>query len=128
MTSTEYLLKLMVWRWFGTLTWSDSNLGSNRSREADVDEFLRQRAAHEHQSLSEMPLAIRWERGEQTQRPHCHFLLTGFSDPKYVTRNEGRAWAAIWYSSRGLARVRPWVFALRAKVASYMGGRSQSGQ
>lgn len=121
MTSSEYLLKLATWQWFGTLTWDDRHLGSSRSREADVDEYLRERAAHEQLSLSGLPLAIRWERGEQTHRPHCHFLISGFP-PSSVTPFEGMTWRALWYKRFGLAQVWPWEIALRAKVARYMGG------
>jgi hypothetical protein len=101
------------------MTWRDSDLGSVRKRQADLDEFLRQRAAHEHRSLSAMPLVIRWERGQQTERPHCHFLLSGFP-AKRVTKNESHTWNALWYHGHGLARVRPWEPALRAGVARYM--------
>src|ERR1700730_15216646 len=122
MKATEYLLKLMCWQWFGTLTWSDARLGSARSRDADVDEFLRQYAAREQDSLTGLPLAVRWERGEQTQRPHCHFLLTGLPDPRSINRGMGYALSAIWNRHQGIARIRPWQLALRARVASYMGG------
>lgn len=120
MQAIEYVLKLMTWQWFGSCTWDDSHLGSCRSRVSDLDEFLREEAARKHVCLSDMPLAIRWERGPQTGRPHCHFLVTGFPT-QTVTRRQGRRMAFRWMERFGLAEVRPWELSLRDRVASYMG-------
>lgn len=120
MRSHEYLLKLTDWQWFGTLTWRDSKLGTVRSREADVDKFLRRYAAQEQVSLTDLPLAIRWERGGQNERPHCHYLLTGLPNLARINRSVGHMLCAIWYRHCGLARIRPWQVALRSEVARYM--------
>jgi hypothetical protein len=122
MNAVEYLLKLVdTWQWFFTLTWCNTEMGSVLKRETDVDEYLRQYSAREQVSLADLPTAIRWERGEKTQRPHCHVLLAGLPNHVKVTRSQGYVLGAIWMRSHGLARVRPWRAALRAEVAAYMG-------
>ena len=119
MTAIEYLLTLADWQLFGSLTWSDSQLGSVRKRQSNVDEFLRERCTRVGFCLSDLPLVIRWERGEQTERPHCHFLLSGLPETS-LTRNECYTWNALWFRKYGLARVRLYDPALRAEVAEYM--------
>jgi len=74
-TGTEYQLKLVRWDFFGTLTWSGSKLGSVRSREAEVWGFFRDWAESEKVKLFNLPIVVRWERGEIGDRPHAHFLL-----------------------------------------------------
>jgi hypothetical protein len=121
MQAIEYVLKLMTWQWFGSPTWDDAHLGSCRSRVSDLDEFLREEAAREHVCLSDMPLAIRWERGPLTGRPHCHFLWSGFPNSQRITRTQGYRMRARWVERFGLAEFRPWELSLRDRVASYMG-------
>jgi hypothetical protein len=93
-------------------------LGSANSREKDADEFFRTWAAQEHLSLSGMPLVVRWEIGGGG-RPHCHFLLSGFSPDRV------KPWMAFvamrkWYASHGLARIRPFRAPLRGAAAGYL--------
>lgn len=74
-TATEYQLKLIRWSFFGTLTWASSTLGSVRSRERQVWEYFERWADSEQVRLAQLPIALRWERGEIGDRPHAHFLL-----------------------------------------------------
>ena len=119
MNSSEYLLKQVDWQWFMTFTWNDTNLGSIYTRENNVDKFLRRYAAHEQVSLSDLPMVTRWERGEMTQRPHCHVLLTGLPNVSRITKGYGFALMAAWYRRYGLARIRPWHAELRSAVGQY---------
>jgi len=125
MRAIEYLLTLADWQWFCTFTWSDENMGSIRKREQNLDRFLRQRwndsgnGILERGSLTGAPTVIRWERGEQNERPHCHVLLDGFP-PHKVHKAEGHRWAALWYRHYGLARVRPYDASQRGAIAAYL--------
>lgn len=74
-SALEYQLKLIRWTFFGTLTWKESTLGSCRSREREVWEYFRKWAAELKTKLVDLPIALRWERGEVGDRPHAHFLL-----------------------------------------------------
>jgi len=94
-------------------------MGSIRKRQANLDEFLRERCTRVGLCLSDLPLVIRWERGEQTERPHCHWLLAGFPLTS-LTRNECHTWNALWFQSYGLSRVRLYDPALRAEIADYL--------
>jgi len=120
MTGLEYLLKLADWQIFGTLTWRESTLGTIRSRECDVSEYLQHWAAREHLSLTEMPLVIRWERGEIGERPHCHFLLHGFPHLHQIDHHRRMNQMMIWARKFGLTKIRRFYSSLREEVAKYL--------
>jgi hypothetical protein len=102
-TADEWQLKLIHWQYFGTLTWRQTKLGSCKSREHDVEEFLRRWATREERKRDDLPSAIRWEKGEIGDRPHCHFLLAGFQSASLNTAYRQRA---IWKTHYGLCRIR----------------------
>jgi hypothetical protein len=120
MTSVEYLLKLVDWQLFFSLTWRDVYERSVDARVADVDEYLRTYATREQVSLSDLPTVIRWERGEQSERPHCHILLTGFPNPASYRKTKRMALMGIWVRRHGLCKVRRWQSELRAELANYL--------
>ena len=118
MNSTEYLLKLIDWQVFLTLTFSDNNMSSVYARERKVTKFLIALAKRQQVERADLPTAIRWERGESTQRPHCHVLLTGL--PKPPTIQLCFVLMKDWEKRGGIARVRLWEGALRAQAAAYL--------
>lgn len=126
MNSTEYLLKLIPWQFFGTLTWR-SDRKSVESRAKNVDEFLRKWAAREQQRYTtELPAFIRWERGAIGDRLHCHFLLTGFRNPKAVSLDRCFRQKAIWTRHRGLCRIRLFAPSCLDRVCSYLNGNEST--
>jgi hypothetical protein len=118
MNSTEYLLKLVDWQLFLTLTFSDENVSSVYVRERKVRKFLRALAKRQQVTLADLPTAIRWERGEKTERPHCHVLLTGL--PKPPTISLCFILMKHWEKRGGIARVRLWEASLREEAAAYL--------
>ena len=118
MNSTEYLLKLVDWQLFFTLTFSDKNMASVYVRERKVKKFLCALAKRQQVTLADLPTAIRWERGETTQRPHCHVLLTGL--PKSPTIALCFILMKDWAKRGGHAEVRLWDRGLRPQAAAYL--------
>jgi len=113
-------LMLVDWQVFGTLTWRSSRLGSVRSRESDVWEFLREisEGNRDCSRFFEMPICVRWERGEAGGRPHAHFLMAGLSK---VSVDWCFKCSAKWFVSRGLGRLRVYGMSNRAgEIVSYV--------
>jgi hypothetical protein len=104
----EYLLKLVDWQVFMTLTYRDP-LPSTTKRERLAEQFLQDVAKWERTTLSSLPSCIRWETGESTGRPHCHVLLAGFPDRSRLTPRWCIVRAKQWYRRGGLAKVKLWV-------------------
>jgi len=100
-TATEFQLRLVDWQFFVTFTWKPSKLGSIKSRERDLWEFLRTWAIREGCRLAQLPVALRWERGELGDRPHAHALLSGFP-VRSVSLNTCFRQHRLWLEAYGL--------------------------
>lgn len=117
MTATEYLLKLVDWQFFATFTWSEANLGSCRRREQQVWEFLRGVAQrHGGKRLAQLPIALRWEKGEHGDRPHAHALLGGLPGEK-VNKAFCYMIAGSWGKDYGFGRWRTYDYHQQAETA-----------
>jgi hypothetical protein len=84
-SATEWLLKLIVWEFFCTLTWESRRVRScARKRQTHVTRWLRYWARTVRPSvadpLSQLAFVIRWERGEIGGLPHCHILISRFPE------------------------------------------------
>lgn len=106
MNATEYQLQLIDWQFFGTATWSPKALGSCLSRETDLWQFLRAWVKEKSElRLFQHPSIVRWERGEIGDRPHAHFLISGFPSKtvnKTVCFQQMHKWEKF-----GFMRLRP---------------------
>jgi hypothetical protein len=104
-TATEVQLKLVPWRFFVTLTWKPARSGSVASRNLEAWEFFRHWCQLDGSQLALTPIALRWERGELSERPHAHALIAGL---KQCTRNVCFRQNYDWNERRGIgiARVR----------------------
>jgi hypothetical protein len=73
-SATEWQLKLIVWEFFCTLTWS----GRARTIRPGVQD-----------PLGYLAFVTRWERGEIGGLPHCHILISRFpsDQSEYVLRD-----------------------------------------
>lgn len=101
MTAT---LALVEWQVFGTCTWRPSLLGSAKSREDRLWSFLKEVTEDKRSGkFYDMPVVVRWEKGELGGQPHAHFLLGGLGG---VTLDWCYKIAAIWNQRCGLSRVR----------------------
>jgi hypothetical protein len=83
-SATGWLLKLIVWEFFCTLTWSSQARSCGRKRRAHVTRWLRYWARTARPGVAD-PLAhlafvVRWERGEIGGLPHCHILISRFPE------------------------------------------------
>jgi hypothetical protein len=96
-TATEFELRLVRWQFFGTFTWSASQLGSCQKRENDFWSFMRDWTELNSVKLVSLPIALRWERGDIGERPHAHALIAGMTK---VTINEGFKWSRLWNHQR----------------------------
>src|SRR2546423_2667039 len=67
-SATEWLLKLIVWEFFCTLTWSGRARSCGRKRRTHVTRWLRYWARTVRPGvagpLGQLAFVIRWERGE----------------------------------------------------------------
>jgi hypothetical protein len=84
-SATEWLLKLIVWEFFCTLTWESRRARScARKRRTHVTRWLRYWARTVRPSvanpLEQLAFVIRWERGELGGLPHCHILISRFPE------------------------------------------------
>jgi hypothetical protein len=83
-SATEWQLKLIVWEFFCTLTWSGRARSCGRKRRTHVTCWLRYWARTVRPgvagSLGQLAFVIRWERGEIGGLPHCHILISRFPE------------------------------------------------
>jgi hypothetical protein len=102
----QYQLALVHWQFFGTATWRASQLGSYRSREVDLWNFLgdftRFRA---YDNLAALPIVVRWEKGELGDRPHAHFVLGGLIED-FVNKTSCFVGMHRWHQQSGQMRLR----------------------
>lgn len=54
-------------------------MGTVATRERDFWGWLREWCHKDQRKLYDLPVALRWEKGELGGRPHAHALLSGFS-------------------------------------------------
>ncbi len=104
-TATEFQLKLIRWQFFATFTWKCSTLGSVASRDSDLWGFLRAECQRRGMKLIQLQAAVRWERGEVGDRPHCHALLSGMPSETCKIRN-AEIIAGAWLRQFGHAKVK----------------------
>ena len=94
-SATEWQLKLIVWEFFCTLTWSGRARNCVRKRRTHVTRWLRYWARTVRPGaadlLQSLAFVIRWERGEIGGLPHCHKI----TDEHIV----GHLRAAVVYTS-----------------------------
>jgi uncharacterized membrane protein YgcG len=73
-SATEWLLKLIVWEFFCTFTWSSRARSCARKRRTHVTRWLRYWARTVRPGvadpLGDLAVVIRWERGEIGGLPH----------------------------------------------------------
>jgi hypothetical protein len=83
-SATEWLLKLIVWEFFCTFTWSSLARSCTRKRRTHVTRWLRYWARTVRPGvadpLGQLAFVIRWERGEIGGLPHCHVLISRFPE------------------------------------------------
>src|SRR6476646_3776598 len=83
-SATEWQLKLIVWEFFCTLTWSGRARSCARKRRTHVTRWLRYWARTVRPGvadpLGQLAFVIRWERGEIGGLPHCHILISRFPE------------------------------------------------
>ena len=83
-SATEWLLKLIVWEFFCTFTWSSRERSCARKRRTHVTRWLRYWARTVRPGvadpLGQLAFVIRWERGEIGGLPHCHILISRFPE------------------------------------------------
>jgi len=76
-TSLEWQLKLIAWDFFATLTWDEIETTTVSSRRNQVSRWLEGWCAQVcGLKLNRVAFAIRWERVEVGDRPHCHLLIS----------------------------------------------------
>jgi hypothetical protein len=83
-SATAWLLKLIVWEFFCTLTWSSHARSCGRKRRTQVTCCLRYWARTVRPGVSDplrrLAFVVRWERGEIGGLPHCHVLISRFPE------------------------------------------------
>jgi hypothetical protein len=106
-SATEWLLKLIVWELFCTLTWSSQARSCGRKRRAHVTRWLRYWGRTVRPSvtdpLEQLAFVIRWERGEIGGLPHCHILISRFLE-RSINPSTCFAMKNTW--KHGIAQVR----------------------
>jgi hypothetical protein len=83
-SATEWLLKLIVWEFFCTFTWSARARSCARKRRTHLTRWLRYWARTVRPGvadpLGQLAFVIRWERGEIGGLPRCHILISRFPE------------------------------------------------
>jgi len=106
-SATEWLLKLIVWEFFCTLTWSSRARSCGRKRQTHVTRWLRYWARTVRPSVADPPeqlaFVIRWERGEIGGLPHCHMLISRFPERSI---NPSTCFAMVNTWKHGISQVR----------------------
>jgi hypothetical protein len=106
-SATEWLLKLIVWEFFCTLTWESRARSCGRKRQTHVTRWLRHWARTVRPGMADplghLAFVFRWERGEIGGRPHCHILISRFPE-RSITPSTCFAMINTW--KHGIAQVR----------------------
>lgn len=106
-SATEWLLKLIVWEFFCTLTWSGRERSCGRKRRTHVTRWLRYWARTVRPAVADplgrLAFVIRWERGEIGGLPHCNILISRFPE-RSINRSTCFAMKNTW--KHGIAQVR----------------------
>jgi hypothetical protein len=106
-SATEWLLKLIVWEFFCTLTWNSRARSCGRKRQTHVTRWLRYWARRVRPGvadpLGQLAFVIRWERGEIGGLPHCHILISRIPE-RSINRSTCFAMKNTW--KHGIAQVR----------------------
>ena len=106
-STTEWQLRLIVWEFFCTLTWSGRARSCGRKRRTHVTRWLRYWARTVRPgtsgALEELAFVIRWERGEIGGLPHCHILISRFLE-RLINPSTCFAMVNTW--KHGIAQVR----------------------
>jgi len=111
-------MSLVDWQVFSSNTWRPSTLGSAKSREDRLWQFLKEVTAEKRAGkFYDMPCVVRWEKGEIGGQPHCHFLLAGL---ERVTVDWMYKICALWNHANGLARARYYGGTVANETLSYM--------
>src|SRR2546430_8153127 len=83
-SATEWQLKLIVWEFFCTLTWTGRARNCVRKRRSHVTRWLRYWARTVRPAVADplgrLAFVIRWERGEIGGFTHCHIFISSFSE------------------------------------------------
>ena len=79
-SATDWQLKLIVWEFFCTLTWTSRARSCGRKRRTHVTRWLRYWARTVRPGagdpLGQLAFVGRWERGEIGGLPHCRILIS----------------------------------------------------
>ena len=106
-SATEWQLKLIVWEFFCTLTWSGRARSCVRKRREHVTRWLRYWARTVRPAVADpfgqLAFVIRWERGEIGGLPHCHILISRFPEPSI---NPSTCFAMVNTWKHGISQVR----------------------
>src|SRR6266478_5999924 len=106
-SATEWQLKLIVWEFFCTLTWSGRARNCVRKRRTHVTRWLRYWARTVRPgtlgALGQLAFVIRWERGEIGGLPHCHILISRFPERSI---NPSTCFAMVNTWKHGISQVR----------------------
>ncbi len=106
MDATSFQLHLVNWQFFGTATWRSSKLGTIKSREDELWDFLKWFVCFRTLNhFAKVPITVRWERGELGGRPHAHYLIGGLL-PKFVNLTSCFQASHEWHQRCGLGRLR----------------------
>jgi hypothetical protein len=116
-SATEWLLKLIVWEFFCTLTWDSRARSCVRKRRLHVTRWLRYWARTVGKQPDELAFVIRWERGEIGGLPHCHILISRFPEPSL---NPSTCFAMKNTWKHGFAQVRLFNPYAEGDVARYL--------
>ena len=106
-SAMEWQLKLIVWEFFCTLTWSGRARNCGRKRRTHFTRWLRHWARTVRPGvagpLGQLAFVIRWERGKIGGLPHCHILISRFPERSI---NPSTCFAMINTWKHGIANVR----------------------
>src|SRR5436190_10168746 len=106
-SATEWQLKLIVWEFSCTLTWSGRARNCVRKRRTHVTRWLRYWARTVRPAVADplghLAFVIRWERGEIGGLPHCHILISRFPEPSI---NPSTCFAMVNTWKHGISQVR----------------------
>src|SRR5436309_11839503 len=106
-SATEWQLKLIVWEFFCTLTWSGRARNCARKRRTHVTRWLRYWARTVRPAVADplghLAFVIRWERGEIGGLAHCHILISRFPERSI---NPSTCFAMVNTWKHGISQVR----------------------